>query len=197
MEDAQGNRQRLHFPYLGDLLLILENEFGLFCVNWTIKRTRDQFGLGDSLIDPANRELMKMKVKAFKRYEIERCYYEAAEIRTFAIAFVDFDRVVTKNLFRIMCFAQRALVIEEQLWFLIISRLNRMLVMSKSIKQMAADISLSFSIPVSITINLVYRAIWNHELKINLFKTLLPDRPLQPESISLVDQIRHKWIRGL
>ena len=178
IESADGNRQRLHFPYVGDLLLILKSDFGLFCVNWTIKRTRDQFGLGDSIIDPANRELLKLKVKAFRRYEIEKMYYEAAEIRTFTIAYVDFDRIVTQNLFRIMCFAQRALAIEEQHWTLILLNLNRLLRMSRSINQMAADIALSFSIPVNIAVNLVYRAIWTHELKINLFKTLLPDRPL-------------------
>jgi hypothetical protein len=188
--------KQIYYPFVGDIFLILWNSSGhLYCVNWTIKRSNWQFGTASDPVHPANAPAHKAKTKALRRLETEILYYAPAEIPTFPIAYDDFNPIVTRNLFRIFCIAQSAPDLEVKKWSDIVNFLTVSLARTNSINTLAEGVALKFQLPITIAAELVYKAIWNRNIRVDLFQTIYPDRPLQPETLDLVEQIYKKWIK--
>lgn len=81
----------------GDMLLYVTDEHGLHCVNWTVKRKSDQFGMGNIENHPAL-QTETGKRKAFVRHAAEKAYYAQAQIPTYRITEETFTKTYCDNL---------------------------------------------------------------------------------------------------
>lgn len=197
LSEEGEERQHMAFPYVGDLLLVLRTGSGLLrCVNWNIKRSRNQFGTADHPIHPANSQALSEKNKAHRRLEIDRLYYAAADIPTYPIAFDDLNRIVTQNLLRLMMASSQAINLDNHGWIATTSYLESAIDKELSINATSGNLAILLGIPVTDAANLVQRAIWEHRVQVDLYTNLLPDRPLRRPKKHLVDEIRRKWTGG-
>jgi len=100
--DEDGRRIPIVYPYLGDLLLFLNDADGVYCVNWSVKnQTGDHFKPGPEVPKPySDTELRKARA----RHEIEVGTYADAGIRTVPAAADELDKNLVANLARIYPF---------------------------------------------------------------------------------------------
>lgn len=72
---ARAALRVLPFPYLGDLLLFLLDEDGVYCVNWTVKQDEDDF-THPRFKPPISTKNQQASIrKETARHEIEATYY--------------------------------------------------------------------------------------------------------------------------
>lgn len=179
---TKGEREKLvAFPYQGDLLLFIEDEYGKYCVNWSVKK--DQKGFSSPSPTAKNLESKSLKDKALFRLELEQEYYADAGIRTQRVAGVEIDKVLAANLMRIWSLANKPHSFNSDQREQILSSLQ--IAFEKEIPSLEVFLSLSrrqiSSIEASKSV--FYEAIWNRKIRVDWFKPILPDYPLRPEII--------------
>ena len=176
--------RRLPWPYLGDLLLFLQDQDGLYCVNWTIKDKERAFstrgGLGTK---PSRRDEDDPGVQ--RRHEVERRHYAAGGIRTVQVVGSRFNPEVIANLRTLFThhawridvpLARRRELVEALGTFL-----GTDMTMEGVLKAVARDFRLDeFCVRV-----VLYQAIWNRQLRVNLFEPIIADQPLEPEQVDV------------
>lgn len=97
--EIEGEGRKASAPGLfeGDLLLYLKDDQGPYCVNWTIKRTQDQFKIAN-IGDTEFLQSEKNKKKAWIRHAAEELYYQDAGIPTYQVTSENFNKNLIKNL---------------------------------------------------------------------------------------------------
>jgi hypothetical protein len=181
------------FPFIGDLLLYLEDEAGAYVLNWTVTDKLSDFrGRGRRPI--TRRRPTDDDLSESDRQLIERIYYEDAGIRTQKItgAGIDFD--LRCNL--------RDLFLEQletvNLPFELIAEITAMFraaVGSGEVGyEVARDVAAKFSITDRVAVTVLKQGIWNREIRLDLFRPILMDRPLHPEVCDVFDHYR-EWFR--
>ena len=177
----EGLKQKVPFPYLGDLRLFMVDTAGPYCVNWPVKNKFADFrGKGprskprplDNPDDPTS----------IARQEFERIYHEDAEIRTQHVSLDHLDTEVRLNL--------RNTFLDE----------CRPVALSEIGRQQALGVARDYigkDVPIHIVarrmteaaefadetdaIALIHEAIWKRELRVDLFRPVLTSKPLRPE----------------
>lgn len=97
--DEWGERTRQAYPYLGDLLLYLENDQGLpYAINWTVKDTLQAFNERRARMPKTLVQRQKDREHARLRGCLERLYYASAGIRTIEVAKDQIPAAVEANL---------------------------------------------------------------------------------------------------
>lgn len=177
---------RVPFPYQGDLLLFLSRPDGPpYCVNWTVKDKGDAFTKpGPSKKRPDSQEA---KRAALARFEIEVAYYNDAGIRTQPVADEDIDWHVWTNLAELFPYTMKPTTLEPGC---------RQEIVDAYRAAMMAGVP-----PMEVMLSLVQRrrctdyearvvfrqAIWERDLRVDLFQPVLVDYPLQPETVDVLD----------
>lgn len=194
MENPEDPTQpiTLVFPWCGDLLWsIQDSPSDIYCVNWTIK---------DSYLDfkrpapnrngkPLSRETSRA---ILGRHEIEKIYYEDACIRTVQVAGEAIDHHVAANLRQLFLHHRRPLLLTPE-------QRDELLQKYRSAFNTGvppAEVILLLAERGRFTIHqcrsLLYQAIWNRELRVDLFQPVLINRPLRPESQDVLD-VYSEW----
>ena len=84
-------------PYIGDLLLFLQDKEGPYCVNWTVKKTEEDFESQPSQSRPPRDPLAEQDAER-SRHAIEEQYYADAGIPTIRITQNRMPREFVRNL---------------------------------------------------------------------------------------------------
>lgn len=185
---------QIPYPYVGDLLLYFgDSKSTISCVNWTIKRVQAQFGEQETQIHPENKSALRAKQKAANRLLIERMYYASADIPTYSIAFDDFNRTVTANLFRLYVANSRAPKLDQRDWVMVGALVEQGMSRYYSVNRMAKDLALGHGLPVADALNLIQAVIWRGSVQVDLYSTIFPDRPLSHSKSDLAAQLMKKW----
>lgn len=185
--------RRYVFPLIGDLLLYLAPPGAHpYCINWNIKKQAKAFhrpGLPNS-----KRHLMAQEVNELPRHEIERVYYADAGIRTEHLALEYLDSHVVANLTQLFLHHSRDLGLTPS---------QELELQGRFATALATDIAPLEVIRQSVahgrcTLDqcrgFLYQAIWQRELRCNLFRPLLIDRPLHRETTDVLDTYS-SWFR--
>jgi hypothetical protein len=181
------------FPFIGDLLLYLEDEAGAYALNWTVtdklqdyrkrgRRSVIRSGLDDGELSASEREL------------IERLYYEDAGIRTQKVTGEGIDFDLRCNL--------RDLFLEQlktiNLPFELVAEITAMFrtaVGSGVVGyEVARSVAAKFRITDLVALTVLKQGIWNREIRVDLFRPMLMDKPLHPEVCDVFDRYR-EWFR--
>jgi hypothetical protein len=182
------------FPWVGDLLWAVRDITGMiYCVNWPIKDTYQDFKR------PAPPRIGKTVSKnqlqsILARHEIEKVYYEDAQIRTIQVANEGIDHHVVANLRQLFRHHRLQLQLTEEQREEILHKFRAAL--ETGIPPI--EVILHFIERERYTTyqcrSLYFQAVWNRELRVDLFQPILINRPQRPETRDVID-VYADWFR--
>src|SRR5690606_29023369 len=114
---SQQEQLRTAFPYVGDFLLMLRDDDGPYCVNWSIKARRQDF------FEPTRSSPTSFQLRL--RHQLEQRYFADAKIPTHFIASEDLDEHLIANLNVLCARAQQPLRLSFDQEELVITALQR------------------------------------------------------------------------
>jgi len=132
--------------------------------------------------------------KLLERHEIEREYYRDAGIRTLFISDDQIDKHVVANLRQIFLHHRRPVNLSDEQKNEILNRFK--IAFDTGIPP--SDVITSFvdrkNIPEHECRDLFYQAIWTRKLRVDLFKPVLINLPMNPETKDVLD-VYQDWFR--
>lgn len=184
--ECPGRKVKVPFPYQGDLLLFLKRpDVPPYCVNWTVKDKRDDFtSPGPGKRRPESSEARRA---ALARYEMEAAYYMDAGIRTQPVANEDIDWHVRANLCQLFPYTTKSVSIDSDRRREIVDAYKAALVARVSPMEVILSLVLRQRCTDYTARVILYQAIWNRELRVDLFRPILPDYPLNAESVDVLE----------
>lgn len=181
------------FPYVGDFLLFLEDHQGLFCVNWTVKASADQFS--NPFDEKIRRNEGKARAKVEARHAIEKILYADFEIPTHPLTSESYNHDVVKNLAQIYGWQIRPISVHPDLISNVVDRFNAGLAIQARPIDVITTLSCETDLSPSAIKTIFYQAVWNRQLRPDLFQPLLMDQPLLPETCDVLE-IYQSWFKG-
>lgn len=183
------------FPFIGDLLWAMQTSDGkVYCVNWSIKDAYEDFKRPIS--SPLGKSLnQKQSQTILARHEIENTYYLDGVIRTIQVANEAIDHHVAANLRQLFLHHRQPLHLTPE---------QREEILHKFRSAFECEIP-----PVEVIMHFVergrysvyqcrslfYQAIWNRELRVDLFRPILINLPQKNESRDVID-VYSEWFKG-
>lgn len=181
--DPSASHKRLTVPYplLGDLLWVFEDERGPYILNWTIKGKPEDFER--PAFPPSNRRARtpeeELAVQA--RQAIEEAYYRDAKVRTVRITAVDMPIHVVNNLRHLFLWHDRSTSICGKRRNELVDLLRAHITMQIPPFETLRDRSMAEGWEVRDGLAVLYQAIWQRDLRVDLWEPINVDLPLQPE----------------
>jgi hypothetical protein len=183
-------------PYLGDFLLFLKNSDGdPYCVNWTVKEKESQFKSKNPQVDIDPQRQKEIELIADLRHKIEELYYQDAGIRTVRVTDTAITPMVTANLKMLFGWHKRSSALPH--WP--ISHMQK--AFASAMRQRIAplkilgDMAQKFGCTRHTCMQILYAAIWNRTLRVDLYKPILIDSPLHEEKVDVLDAYSHWFMR--
>lgn len=183
----------LPFPYLGDALLFVEDDDGVFVLNWSIKDKWTSFrrrGPG-----AATRPSIEDDEAVIFRHELERLVYDEAGIRTQQVAGEEINVELRNNLNDLFQAHSAPVSISGR-------RRNEAIVIVRAAVgtkepayKVAKRLSEKFGLTLEHARNLIKQAIWRREVRIDLFRPFLMDGPFHPEELDPLVRYAHWFSR--
>lgn len=171
-----------YWPYVGDLLLYLEDEVGPYCVNWTVKNTKQAFHRKGGLSSRPRPKNYKEPELQF-RLEVEETYYRSAGIRTQQISSDELDREVCANLRELVHWQPRDVSIDEHIRKEIEHELKQVVGTDEIAYIAIKRIARLFQVdPKSVVEPILKKGVWERRIRVDLFSPLLMDGPLKKET---------------
>jgi len=183
------------FPYAGDLLWAIQPSQGkVYCVNWSVKDTYSDFKRPISATH-GNSISNKQSQTILARHAIEEAYYIDGGIRTVKVADEAIDHHVSANLRQLFLHHRQPLHLTPE---------QREEILHKFHSAFECEIP-----PVEVIMHFVergrysvyqcrslfYQAIWNRELRVDLFRPILINIPQKNESRDVID-VYAEWFKG-
>lgn len=183
MDPADPLRAKLVvFPYAGDLLLMMHGSNGhKYCVNWNIKDKHESFTVGLKGVSQSGRPASKRDT-TFERHEMEDVYYQDAGIRTIRISSEQLDLHVTANLAQLFGYHLKKLKLSMAMQALILNKFKLALKTGVNPTEIILSLISQYFLTDEQCRTVLYQSIWNRKLRVDLFKPILIDRPLRPET---------------
>jgi hypothetical protein len=190
-----GNQMTMIFPWCGDLLWAIKPDIGpVYCVNWTVKEELADFKR-PSLLRDAKPQYQEATGGVIARHEVEKSYYEDANIRTIQVANEDIDKHEAANLHQLFLHHRRELGLTLNQREEILHRFQ----VAFEAGVPPVDVILSFAergrFSVEQCRSYLFQAIWFRQLRVDLFKPILINRPLHRESKDVLE-VYADWFRG-
>lgn len=175
-----GTTDPIVFPYIGDLLLFLEDRDGVYCRNWSVKATAGDHVLpGPGVQKPYTPESLR---KARARHEIEVETYADVGIRTIAVAKSELDQTLVENLGRILPFLHYKVPLPDATRQYINGLFAQAIDMGEPPKEVVTRLVGRGVCDRYAALSEFYVSIFERRLRVNLFKRVLVDYPVQPEA---------------
>jgi hypothetical protein len=189
------NPRMFVFPYVGDLLLYIwppgEHPY---CVNWNIKDQVQAFKRPGPL--NSKRQLASAEMSELPRYEMERGYYADANVRTEHLALEQLDPNVVANLTQLFLHHKTPLDLDSAQRAELKGRFGAALATGVSPLEVIQLCIARGRFTVDQCRTYLWQAIWQRELRCDLFKPVLINRPLRPETIDVLEVYGHWFGRA-
>lgn len=174
------------FPYVGDLLLYMLPPGELpYCINWNIKDQIQAFKRPGAL--NSKRRLAQDEVSELPRNEMERVYYADAGIRTEHLALEQLDPHVVANLTQLFLHHKTPLDLSPAQCAELKERFATALANGISPLEVISLCVARERFTVHQCRTYLWQAIWKREIRCDLFKPVLIDRPLRPETADVLE----------
>ncbi len=189
--NTPGNLVSVVFPWVGDLLWSLKGNTGkFFNVNWSIKGTYLDFKRPSINCSGKAKETRRV----LGRHEIEKIYYQDAGIRTVLVANEGIDRHVSANLRQLFLHHRRPLHLTVEQREEILKKYHSALEIGIPPIEVIIQFSERGRYTVDQCRSLLWQAIWDRELRVDLFKPILINRPLMHEIRDVID-VYSDWFK--
>lgn len=182
------------FPYFSDLLLFMRDAEGVYVLNVSVKNKFADFrrrGIGkklrskDEADDPGT----------IQRQRLEESYYSSAGIRTQPIA--------RDQLTDDLCWSLRDLFLDDS--YVLEASVEQRADVVESLREgigidlpahvLARKIALDCRLSMREVIAILKQSIWRRELRVDLFRPILMDKPLRPEVKDVFVHFAHWFAR--
>lgn len=195
--DETGVRRRLPFVYAGDFLLFLADTLGPFCVNLDVKATRDAFHMPHPRAR-SRRDPVIASQKEEARHLIERVRYLDGSIKTLNIATDDdIDPHLAANVRELLMWHKRSSELADESCAEVVDNFQAALVRGDSaLEAIYQMIRRRPSFNVHQLKVVLYQAIMNRQLRVDLFQPIYIDKPLRPEVCDVLDRYKAWFSRG-
>lgn len=195
MRDTPGETtvRRAAFPYIGDLLLFLEDSEGPYCINWTVKRDRSSFSNGPP--GPLS-HLKKDRNANERRHTLEEQYFADASIRTVRVAATDIDTQLVANLTTLAAYDARTLSVPDKLISILVEQFQKLVGLQQPVISILPNLVERTGLDRSTCLAIFYRAVWSRLVRVDLYRPILPDKPLRPERTDVLEDFRQWFERG-
>lgn len=181
-----GERKKKPFPYQGDLLLFLTDNFGRpFAVNWSVKDTAEAFSERRSTKAKTPVQRKKDRDYANMRAKLEAEYYASADIRTHQVSLDMLDISVIANLDLLFSMHGLPLTHDPQLMEDFSRDVQRAHAEGSAVAPLAIQYGSRWGCRDQF-IARVYQDIWDRKLAVDLFKPILIDHPFNHEEKDLL-----------
>jgi hypothetical protein len=191
--DEMGSRMVVPFPFIGDLLLYLDDAAGAYPLNWKITDKLNDFRRRGRRPARKSREDTE-DISQSARLLIEKTYYLDAGIRTQEVAGADIDFDLRCNLWDLFLEQRQTVDVPVDLKVEISAMLRAGVGSGVVAYEIARDVAARFGIADRVAVTILKQGIWNREIRVDLFRPVLMDKPLRPEVCDVFDRYR-EWFR--
>lgn len=178
---AADTGERIAFPYIGDFLLFLEDRDGLYCINWTVKKSAAGFDRSPIDIRAALIAEERGSQAVANRHRIEECYYQEFGIRTERVTGDAIPHSLACTLDQLFTWERRDdhLTPPQRAWLLSEARVLvvRGEVITAHIPRLQSELGCG---PYDV-LCAIYQGIWTRAIRVDLFSSICIDAPLEPE----------------
>lgn len=178
--EAGHKGKLMPFPWVGDLLLFLEDSDGAYCVNLTIKKDAKDFDAGDQVAHKGKNS-KSAAAKASARHSIEAVYYLDGNIPTIPVTSADYDKHLVANLAQIILWSKRSYPFQEDQVRNIVGYFKSAIGTQTTVIELILDLARINDCGVDDIKTLFYQAVWDRRIRLDLFQPLLTNLPLLPE----------------
>jgi hypothetical protein len=185
-QDGNSPPTDIPTPWIGDMLLFLMDEIGPFCTNLSVKATLEGFLRRTVNVTP-NTNLKRSEEHEKARQEVEQVLYGEAGIPTHQVAGDELDQVVVANLKQIIAYQRRKVPLSSQERIDIVSSLHDGMKAGKSALEVLRTLTGTDQQRFYYAKSVMYQAIWQRQLRIDLFQYFFVDQPMIPESRDVLD----------
>nr|WP_315464915.1 hypothetical protein [uncultured Rhodoferax sp.] len=194
IEEGSAETEIVPFPWIGDFLLFLDDDQGPYNVNLTIKSDEREFEISE--IDGALRgnRAKKSQAKTKARHLIEERLYADAQIRTLQLSKKDYDENVVSNLAQIYGWQKSKAPFSVRQREEIVGRFNGSFATGDSPIEVAWALCARHGWQLNDVKSVLYKSIWDRQIRVDLFQPFLIDRPLQPERRDVLE-VYSDWFR--
>ena len=196
-ENAGEEPLKIILPFFSDILWAVRESDGSVtkCINWNIKDEQDAFSLPAPQKRRGKASAEGDTDKTIARHTLERLYHEEAGIRTVQLGLDQLDETFRENLRRLFGQHRRRISLDEQLEGALKERFTTALQAGIPPFEVILDLKRRHQFDVPDARTFLWQLIWRRELRVDLFSTLLIDRPLKPETIDPLEKYAD-WFRG-
>jgi hypothetical protein len=187
--------RRVPWPYVGDLLLFAEDLDGPYCINWTVKGDVRSFSTrGGMGIKPSRRD--EDDIGVLRRHEVERKHYAAAGIRTVQIVGSQFDPEVIANLRVLFMHHARSIVMPMRRRQEVIAAINAFIGRDVVLAGVLDEVGRDFGLDAFTARVVLFQAVWNRQLRLDLFQPIVADHPLVAEQEDVCSRYADLFMRA-
>jgi len=185
--------QQVPLPYVGDLLVFLQDEEGPHAINLNIKWQEVDFKRRGPGLFPRPRLAEDEGAKA--RLAIEEAYYADAGIRSVRIAAGAIHSEVRSNLHRLLLWHCRPIDLSPAVTAELIGYFERQIGTHNACWSLIQAGARRMRISDYTAKTVLFQAIWNRVLDVDLYKPILMDCPLQRATRDALHEYRHWFER--
>lgn len=179
------------FPYVGDFLLFMSKQDGTrYCVNWSVKDTCSSFKRPFGTLKRQGEE----PATILARHQIEEAYYQDAHIRTVRIASDTINKDVAANLTQLFLNHRTRISLSESQRGDILDKFRIAMDVGIPPHEVILGVCARGTVTPHECRTVLYQAIWNRELRVDLFRPVLPNLPLRTEKRDVLE-VYEDWFR--
>lgn len=194
---AQEDGERYHapLPLVGDLLLILRDQAGVYAVNWSVKISEEGFGekLGKR---PLKRRSPKSVEEARARHQLEEVCYRDAGIPTHRVVETTFDGTLIANLCQLVLWVRRRASLEDRERDAMVDAFRAIVGSDRTPLDLLDGLTKQFNCDIQDCLVVLHQAIWRRELIVDLFKTFVINGSLEKEKVNPFQRYSQFFARG-
>lgn len=170
----------LPYPWAGDFLLFLDDGNGPYCVNWTVKKSPEDFEAPPRIGRYPKDEAKSVDAQK-ARHRIEAVYYLDGDIRTVRLTPFDFDRHVALNLAQIILWTKRPHPFSQEQVREFIIEFRAAIGTDIPAFTLLWQMARAHGCEVYDLKVVLHQAIWHRTLRIDLFQPFHIDKPFLQE----------------
>ena len=184
--DSSAEAQAVPGCWIGDFLFFLRDARGPYCVNVSVKDRRDAFRTPTIGLTPKTNLKRALQAEA-ARHLIEERLYRDVGIPTQQVAAEELDPIVVDNLQQLLLWQKRGHELDDERVEGIVEAFKDGLAAGASALAVIRALEVSEGLSEEAVKTVLYQAIWNRRLRIDLFRRFWLDEPMEPEVRDVLD----------
>lgn len=175
-----GCAEHAPFPYIGDLLVFLSDEDGPYLINLTVKDKMESFRRRGPR--PGKPAAGDDEIHAVQRHALERTYYEDAGIPTRQVVGRAIDQELRANLHDLFLSHAEPVPLSRAVQATLYQYFQDHVGSTTRADLLVRNAAQQLGVDAIVIRNVLMQGVWSRQIRVDLFRPFLIDRPLRPET---------------